>query len=169
MNTDREKLFKSIEELPEYEVASILLQAEFIKAEYVFNKTLKDKSVLITELFGEGDKFKKLWEEKFAKNISMRKKKEIHYTQFLWHTFSYNVLPSLKNEAAIEAFDVLKKNECYIFYQNSELVLKLDNAEKIKVNDFRSQDDIYIVDTNFNWTYVNTHEDSCGPYFYKSS
>ncbi|WP_372459295.1 DUF4275 family protein [Alkalihalobacillus deserti] len=53
------------------------------------------------------------------------------------------------------------------FYQQSNNAYKLNNADKIKAEDFNNESDVYIVDTNFNWTYVHTHEDDCGPYFYK--
>ena len=33
--------------------------------------------------------------------------------------------------------------------------------------DDMDEEDIYVVDKEFTWTYVNTHERSCGPYFSK--
>ncbi|WP_429351212.1 DUF4275 family protein [Paenibacillus sp. 4624] len=40
-------------------------------------------------------------------------------------------------------------------------------CEKQIKADFDEQQDIYIFDKAFTWTYVHTHESMCGPYFYK--
>ena len=29
-------------------------------------------------------------------------------------------------------------------------------------------DEIYVVSSDWSWTYMKTHEDDCGPYFYRS-
>jgi hypothetical protein len=44
--------------------------------------------------------------------------------------------------------------------------LYFKNAAELKDTDFDLEDDIYISDINFTWTYVVTHEkEQCGPYF----
>ena len=37
----------------------------------------------------------------------------------------------------------------------------------LKVTHFAQEEDVYVVDENFTWTYVVTHENYCGPYFSK--
>ena len=32
---------------------------------------------------------------------------------------------------------------------------------------FADKHDVYLVDKDFTWTYVHTHEEACGPYFCK--
>jgi hypothetical protein len=32
---------------------------------------------------------------------------------------------------------------------------------------FADQQDVYLVDKHFTWTFVHTHEAECGPYFRK--
>jgi hypothetical protein len=167
MQTNKEILYKIIEELPEEEIAKIYYMAKDVKEDYIFKKTLKDKGVIITEIIGEGDPIKQQWENAFTKNISVEKKKEIYFEQHLWHVFSYGVLPCIKEEAAMSAFDEVKKSDCYVFYQDWSLVQSYSNAEQLTALDIKNQQDIYIVDLNFTWTYINTHEGNCGPYFLK--
>jgi hypothetical protein len=54
-------------------------------------------------------------------------------------------------------------------YQNiPDIVFEYNNASDIVASDFDYEQDIYLFDKNFTWTYVYTHESMCGPYFYKS-
>ncbi len=74
-------------------------------------------------------------------------------------------------ERAIEAFHNEHKNSCYIFFQHSNQALLLQNAGLLTEDDLpKILDDmlvdIYVVNENFNWTFVRTHETGwCGPYF----
>ncbi|OMF77441.1 hypothetical protein BK142_11975 [Paenibacillus glucanolyticus] len=109
-----------------------------------------------------------LWDRAFAKNISDEIKKEIHYHQYKWHIFSYKKKECLEGEAARDAFDILTKNELYVMYQNSpDIVFEYKKAKDVVSANFDSEQDIYIFDKSFKWTYVHTHESMCGPYFYK--
>lgn len=73
----------------------------------------------------------------------------------------------LSGPEAVEAFNNIKKNECFAFYQHENKALKLTNSKNIKAEAFDNENDIYVVDNNMTWTYVHTHEYFCGPYFYK--
>lgn len=45
-------------------------------------------------------------------------------------------------------------------------MLIIENATKLMIDDILEEADIYIVDKEFRWTYVKTHETGyCGPYF----
>ncbi|MEK4229316.1 DUF4275 family protein [Solibacillus sp. FSL H8-0538] len=167
MTNIKEELYQLIQELPEKELANLLFYAEHLKKDFLYREFLQAKGVVITELYGEGDDIKGHWEAAFTSGISEDKKKEIYLAQFLWHVFSYEEVPCLQREDAMAALDELTKTEFYVFYQNRPLVTKFEHADKVKAIDFKDQQDIYIVDVNFNWTYVNTHEDQCGPYFYQ--
>ena len=35
----------------------------------------------------------------------------------------------------------------------------------LAANFFEALHDVYLVDKDFTWTYVHTHEEACGPYF----
>jgi hypothetical protein len=72
----------------------------------------------------------------------------------------------LKGDKAEQALNNEVKNNCYIFYQNSDYALIHENASKLIANDLKNELDIYVVDKGFNWTYVKTHETGWfGPYF----
>ncbi len=64
------------------------------------------------------------------------------------------------------------KKDCYVFYQHCDEVLLIKDASLLHMDDIlRETDDaykgdIYIVDKDFTWTFVKTHEHRwCGPYF----
>ena len=83
---------------------------------------------------------------------------------FLWHVFSYEKRKYLKKSDI--AFNKESKQSCYVFYQNSDDAYILENASSLNANDFLNEEDVYVVDKGFNWTYVRTHETGwCGPYF----
>ncbi|WP_199426956.1 DUF4275 family protein [Thermaerobacillus caldiproteolyticus] len=128
---------------------------------------LQDKKIVVTELTNKGEELRKQWENKFADSISLVEKDSIYFDQFLWHVFSYEKLSCLKDEEAIKAFNNEIKKVCYVFYQHDDHALMLNNAERIKAEDFENENDVYVVDKDFEWTYVHTHEYYCGPYFYK--
>nr|WP_225941956.1 DUF4275 family protein [Sporosarcina limicola] len=52
-------------------------------------------------------------------------------------------------------------------YQGLQYIIQYSKVNEIVAADFDDQQDIYIIDKDFSWTYVHTHESSCGPYFYK--
>lgn len=122
---------------------------------------------MISELIGDPHDIINLWDNTFAQNISEELKEAIHYDQFKWHIFSYEKQFCLKKNSARIAFDAETKDELYVMYQNSPNILIYNNANNIVSTDFDSEQDIYIFDKNFTWTYVHTHESMCGPYFYK--
>jgi hypothetical protein len=128
---------------------------------------LKLRNVSIEVLNSALKGLHKQWEEKFTGNLSKSQKRKIYLEQYLWHIFSYQQVEHLSGQEAIEAFNTIKKNECFVFYQADDEALKLINSKDIKAEDFENENDIYVVDKNMTWTYVHTHESDCGPYFYK--
>jgi len=133
---------------------------------------LKNKGVLITKLENKGEELRNQWEEVFTKHLSKSQKSKIKFGQYMWHVFSFKKIDCLESKNAIDAFNKLKKTECYIFYQDDENGLMIANANRVKAEDITIKmgeymDDVYFVDKDFTWTYIHTHEDFCGPYFYK--
>jgi len=136
--------------------------------EYQFKKNLQDKGVIITELFGEeAERIRHLWDNTFSKNITEEMKESIYYSQFKWHIFSYEKQKCLLEEEARKAFDTVSKDEFFVMYQHLSHIIQYSKANKVVAADFDSQQDIYIFNKSFTWTYVHTHESMCGPYFYK--
>ena len=119
------------------------------------------------------------WIEKFVGNLTERERKEISIDNHLWHAFNSEKKDYLEGEDAVEAFNNLRKKGYYVFfdydrYDDEDLfgyenkVFEVFGWNKMKAEDF-SCGDIYIVDKEFTWTYVYTHEGFwCGPYFCKS-
>ena len=134
---------------------------------------LKDKGILVTELKNKRKELWKLWEEAFANNLTKSQKRKIYFHQHMWHVFSYNKISCIEGQNAKAAFNKKQKEACYIFYQDNENALLLENARRIKAEDLINEidgyiDDVYVVDIDFSWTYIHTHEYFCGPYFYQS-
>lgn len=162
----RDKINKILDSLPEEELENVYYSIITIQEDYEYKHHLRKKGVQISPIY-EADEIIDSWDKTFAKNVSEQVKKEIYYEQFKWHVFSYNKQDCLKKEAAREAFDAVSKDELYVTYQGCPYVFLYTNANEVVSKDFDSQQDIYIFDKNFTWTYVHTHESMCGPYFYK--
>ncbi|MEH7562537.1 DUF4275 family protein [Priestia megaterium] len=134
---------------------------------------LKKKGMFVKKLANQGELFRKRWENEFASALSASQKKQIYMDQFLWHAFSYEKLPCLQGEQAIQAFEQQIKNDCYLLFEHDERVLQLSKCKHLTSADLSGNanmylEDLYVVDEDFTWTYVITHESSCGPYFYRT-
>lgn len=135
-------------------------------------ESLRSKKVIVKEIPKWGAYLRKQWEDSFADHLSDNDKRSIYFYDedgfcgYLWHVFSYERRKCLKEEEADIAFNKEVKKYCYIFYQHSDNALILEHASSLTARDFAEQEDIYVVDKEFNWTYAVTHETGwCGPYF----
>lgn len=122
----------------------------------------------------EISKIKKAWENSFVP-IGIDREK-IHYDDMHWHIFSYKAKECEKGDQAINSFKDILKDSFYIFYQRKDTGYFIDDNARafifddmsIFITNFETAD-IYITDKEFNWTFVQTHEDGwLGPYFCKS-
>ena len=90
------------------------------------------------------------------------------YGNLLWHLFTWGNVSCLQGEEAREAFDELQYDTVIRFYDgyasHIEKVSVIDKISAKKVDKDRASD-VYIVEEDFSWTYVRTHEDGLGPYF----
>lgn len=133
---------------------------------------LKSKKIKVIKVPKLGTCLRKQWEDNFANHMSIKEKKAIYlydndgFCGYLWHLFSYEKRDCLEGEAAEQAFNTEKKNACYIFYQHIDDALILKEADTFNANDLLDELDVYVVEKEFKWTYVKTHEtELCGPYF----
>ncbi|MGX1265686.1 hypothetical protein RKD55_003490 [Rossellomorea marisflavi] len=135
---------------------------------------LKQKNIKVRDIPGWGAYLKKEWETQFAGQLSDTEKKSIYlldadgFGGYLWHLFSYKKRTCLEGEKAEAAFRDQQKQKCFIFFQDTEDALLLENASGFDVKDLSSEvgRDVYVVDKQFRWTFVLTHEtDWLGPYF----
>ncbi|KPU42879.1 hypothetical protein OXPF_36470 [Oxobacter pfennigii] len=106
------------------------------------------------------------WSKLFAKSVDDQTKSKIHYSQFKWHIFSFKVISFLEKGEARKAFDQCQENTVYAFYQDRDEAFLIKNPSLLQSGDFDMESDIYIFDTIEKWTYIHTHEEQCGPYFY---
>ena len=86
---------------------------------------------------------------------------------YFWHLFSYKLVPCLEGNAARSA---LPQEPCWQFYReyppaDAPLVRPVTPEE---IASLPCDRDWYLVDKDFTWTYVHTHEEACGPYFCKA-
>ncbi len=133
---------------------------------------LRMKKVSVIEIPKWGTYLRKQWEDNFVNHLSDTEKKSIYlYDEdgccgYLWHVFSYERRKYLKEEQADIAFNEQSKQSCYVFYQHTDDAFILENASSLTAEEFINEEDVYVVDKEFNWTYVKTHETGwCGPYF----
>ena len=111
------------------------------------------------------------WTKLFAASVSKEDRKKVHFEQFRWHLFSFNLLEALTNDDARAAFDAEPKDTVYLFWQHTEKAYLVENAHLFKAEDFDHDfiphPDFYLFNPERKWTYIHTHEIMCGPYFYK--
>ncbi|MCC3356047.1 DUF4275 family protein [Bacillus sp. REN16] len=133
-----------------------------------FNR-LKKKKMRVLELPKWGAYLRGEWESHFAAHLNDAEKRIIHLNSsngYLWHLFSYEKKKCFDGDDAEEAFNLEQKNKCYIFYQHWDYALLVENASRLCASDLGDETDIYVVDKDFRWTFVITHETGwCGPYF----
>ena len=134
-------------------------------------KQLEKNKIKFKEYLYFAPYFRKRWEDAFVHHLNESEKEKIHlygdryFCGYLWHVFSYKRRSHLVQTAASEAFDAKKKTKCYVFYQHLSDVLYIEHATALKAAHFAQEEDVYVVNENFTWTYVVTHGSDCGPYF----
>jgi len=111
------------------------------------------------------------WLKAFAKDVDEKslKKHVYEYGNYLWHIFSWELVPCLKGNEARKAFDEQEYDKAMIFCSgyadNGAIIEGLRETGKITSKQVEKIDDVYITAEDFSWTYVHTHEEYCGPYF----
>lgn len=85
----------------------------------------------------------------------------------LWHIFTWGEVVCLKGNEAKKAFDALEYTEAIKLYGGySNMIKDVSTVLKLSASDVDNDptSDVYIVATDYSWTYVRTHEDGLGPY-----
>jgi len=112
--------------------------------------------------------FEKSWLKTFAPGAD-EKAMKVHVTEpgnYIWHVFSFKLLKEglyLEGKEAKCAFDLQNKEDA-IMYLPFQKVTKEVNMSAEEIESFT---ECYVVSKDKTWTYIKTHEDMCGPYFYK--
>lgn len=117
------------------------------------------------------------WIENFCGDLTEKERKELSIYTHLWYALDSKKATYLEGEDAVKAFNNLQKKGYYVFfdyyrYEEEDLfgyenkVFEVFGWNKMKAEDFFCSCDIYVVDKEFTWTYVYTHEGFWyGPYF----
>ena len=134
-----------------------------------FCKELVERGILFTPVNDRTTKAR--WTKLFASSIPKEKRKEVHFEQYRWHLFSFELLKALSDDEARAAFDAEPKDSVYLFWQHTDKAYLVENAHLFKAEDFDHDfipfSDFYLFSPKGKWTYIHTHESMCGPYFYK--
>ena len=118
-------------------------------------------------------RYKRQWLNSFAptggdtKQIKKLCLNRHRYTPFLWHLFSFEFVKCETNENAQTAFDRAEKNLCVLLSNVHELAFRLVNSHRLTAEILEQFTDVTVTAEDFRWTYTKTHEEMCGPYFYK--
>lgn len=112
------------------------------------------------------------WLSVFGKTVTDEVMKEhvLEEGNFLWHIFTWGEVTSLKGKDATTALERQDYDTAYIFFggfynENAVELGLVGTVKKSIAIELISDEDVYIVDPEFEWTYVQTHENTCGPYF----
>lgn len=113
------------------------------------------------------------WLKTFAPQLTSDQYNEYIRNAFIWHIFSFELVPRykfLEGDAARAAFDkVCKSGAVFMRLWSGDAPRTLDSgltAADIE-KDCKTSAEFYAVGADFSWTYVVTHENCCGlgPYF----
>ena len=193
MKTDNVPLFDfSLSELPRYgfslsEVTRDLHADGVVGPMTDYEKKFHAQGVPICRLVGtmEADweepfpdeirEVRRRWLEAFAADVSREdlEARALSDGDFLWHLFSWGLVPCLEGDAARRALS--EKEDCYLFYHEYPPAgvprirhIGRPDPASLPPDDGRLDGaDWYLVDQAFTWTYVHTHEEGAGlgPYF----
>lgn len=114
------------------------------------------------------------WLEVFASTVSKRDiERYVQSTgNYIWHVFSWDLLDEhayLIGDEAKKAYDRTDKRDAlYIEWDEHETTREL-TGEQYAAKALDGYTEVYVVDKEFSWTYIKTHESMCGPYFMKRS
>ncbi len=94
---------------------------------------------------------------------------------YLWHIFSWKLVPCLEDAAARQALSEMPDADIYLFYNEYPPagIPQVRPVTKAEIEQLPQDSgtcdgaDWYLVNKDFTWTYVHTHEANCGPYFRK--
>lgn len=127
---------------------------------------LKDKGMKIAP--ADAEALKLGWDMAFAAAVEPAVLEEIFFEQFRWHLFSYEKLAAKVGDDADKALAEKSVRSVFVFWQHNDDAYELTEAWDLSADDVAQLgSDVYIFDPDGCWTYVKTHESSCGPYFFQ--
>lgn len=115
------------------------------------------------------NRFRRKWLASFAAGVSHEDIKTYvkEYGNYIWHVFSWELLDKeryLSGDAARAAFDAAdRQGAVCIEWFTDKWTRYIDPG--MTAADIERKTEIYIAAADFSWTYIKTHEKTCGPYF----
>lgn len=144
-------------------------------------KYLKSKNVKYSIIDIEQKEIEKKWEQEFLSSMTKEEKTECYIYDneygagFLWHGFSYEMVDCKEGNEASKLFNSIDKTEIILFFKDYYKIVLIKNCEAIDAvfiedlwYELRKKHliDIFVVDVEFKWTYVITHEYKSIPPFF---
>ena len=187
--TDNQGLFEfSVEEIPRFgftlsEVTRNLhengpvgvmtdYEAKFYEQGQPINRLVATMEPWVEPFPADIKSLRERWLDTFAADVSEEDlgKYVLAGGSYLWHIFSYKLVPCLEGSEARKALAELPGGTCYRFYKEypPQDQPRIKEVAMEDVASLPEELDWYLVDKDFTWTYVHTHEEDCGPYFCKA-
>ena len=112
------------------------------------------------------------WLRHFARDISSAdiEKYVVSTGNYLWHIFSWELMDQacyLSGDTVRKAYDTMLKHDVWIlnWFDGSDPVKLLRDVPSSE--QLNEMEEVYVTASDFSWTYMKTHEATCGPYFMK--
>ena len=112
------------------------------------------------------------WLKSFGVEVSKKnlEKYVVSTGNLLWHVFSFELIDSkkfLSGDEAKVAYDKIEKNGALYIEWFKDKTTKGMTPELNTASALDKLVEVYVVSHDFSWTYIKTHESTCGPYFMK--
>lgn len=103
---------------------------------------------------------KKKFIDTFFSQLTEKDKKECYFDYYMWHAFSYEKIKCIEGIKAVEEFKKVENNDVYVIFQHNDIVIEKQNFSYNKLIDMLQKkfDDCYVIDKNFEWCFIFTHE-----------
>lgn len=141
---------------------NILEELEKQRVNNEIKKSLIGEGVEFKECPYTSDELKNKWKQAFLSSMTQKDMEECYLDEYLWNAFTYKkVMGYIEGKDATKLFDNMIKDEIYIFWQGEEKVYYLKTNNKFNSKHLRlERHDVYIVDSNFTWTFIYKHCDN---------
>lgn len=185
--TDNQLLFEfSVEELPQFgfalsEVTRNLhengpvgvmtdYEAKFYQQGLPINRLVGTMEPWVETFPSSRKVIRERWLDAFAEGVSDADLGQhlLAKGSYLWHLFSFDLVPHLAGDAATAA---VPEGECWLFYMEYPPMSQahVRTVTRDEIPSLPESLDWYLVDKDFTWTYAHSHEAGCGPYFCRSN
>ncbi|MBQ7104153.1 MAG: DUF4275 family protein, partial [Anaerotignum sp.] len=118
-------------------IQDAVLEWECHAQEYAYKqfcKELTERGIRFTPVNDRATKTK--WTKLFAASVPKEKRKEVHFEQYRWHLFSFELLNAMTDDEARAAFNREPKDSVYLFWQHTDKAYLVENAHLFKAEDF---------------------------------